>query len=64
MPSAFKELTGAIMETGLAYKIPELRLKRRSEAGLPPLGKADAESVAKLINKTGFTKLLEKGGGS
>jgi heterodisulfide reductase subunit C len=64
MPSAFKELTGAIMETGLAYKIPELRLKRRSEAGLPPLGKADAESVAKLINKTGFTKLLEKGGSS
>lgn len=64
MPSAFKELTGAIMETGLAYKIPELRLKRRSEAGLPPLGKADAESVSKLINKTGFTKLLEKGGSS
>jgi heterodisulfide reductase subunit C len=64
MPSAFKELAGAIMETGLAYKIPELRLKRRSEAGLPPLPKSDAGNVAKLINKTQFAKLLEKGGSS
>ncbi len=64
MPLAFKELTGAIMETGLAYKIPELRLKRRAEAGLPPLPKSDAENVAKLINKTEFAKLLEKGGSS
>jgi len=63
MPPVFKELGGAIIGTGLAYKIPELRLKRRQEAGLPPLPKSDAESVAKLINKTCFAKLIEKGGG-
>jgi len=64
MPLVFKELAGAILETGLAYKIPELRLKRRQEAGLPPLPKADVESVSKLINRTGFSKLVEKGGNS
>jgi heterodisulfide reductase subunit C len=62
MPPVFKELGGAIMETGLAYKIPELRLKKRGETGLPPLPKANAESVAKLFNKTNFGKQLEKGG--
>ena len=62
MPFVFKELAGAILETGLAYKIPELRLKKRQEAGLPPLPKANVESVSKLFNRTGFSKLVEKGG--
>jgi heterodisulfide reductase subunit C len=64
MPSAFKELAGAILETGLAYKIPELRLKKRLEVGLPPLPKANVESVSKLFNQTGFAKLVKKGGNS
>ncbi len=62
MPHVFKELAGAIMETGLAYKIPELRLKKRQEAGLPPLPKANVENISKLFNKTGFLKIVEKGG--
>lgn len=61
MPSVFKELAGAILETGLAYKIPELRLKRRQEAGLPPLPKASLESISKLFNRTGFSKVVNKG---
>lgn len=61
MPFVFKELTAAIMETGLAYKIPELRLRKRQETGLPPLPKADVNSVSKLINRTGFSKLVNKG---
>ena len=64
MPLAFKELAGAILQTGLAYKIPELRLKRRREVGLPQLPKANLESVSKLFNRTGFSKLVEKGGNS
>jgi len=64
MPLVFKELAGAIMEAGLAYKIPELRLKRREEVGLPPLPKANLESVAKLLNRVGFSKLMNKGGNS
>jgi heterodisulfide reductase subunit C len=62
MPYSFKELAGAILETGLAYKIPELRLRKRQEVGLPPLPKANADSVSKLINKTGFGKFVDKGG--
>lgn len=61
MPPVFKELAGAIMETGLAYKIPELRLKKRQEAGLPPLPKADVGSVAGLFNQTNLAKLIQKG---
>jgi len=64
MPPVFKELAGAILETGLAYKIPELRLKKRQEAGLPPLPKANLESVSKLFTRTGFSKLVDKGGNS
>jgi len=64
MPFAFKELAGAIQETGLAYKIPELRLRKRQEVGLPPLPKANVDSVSKLINRTGFSKLMQKGGNS
>jgi len=62
MPSVFKELAGAILETGLAYKIPELRLKKRQEAGLPPLPKANLEGISKLFARTSFSKLVDKGG--
>lgn len=61
MPFAFKELAGAVLETGLAYKIPELRLRRRQEIGLPALPKANVGSIAKLFNSTGFSKLIQKG---
>jgi heterodisulfide reductase subunit C len=62
MPSNFKELAGAILETGLAYKIPELRLRKRQEVGLPPLPKANVDTVTKLFNQTTFAKIVEKGG--
>jgi len=64
MPPAFKELAGAILETGLAYKIPQLRMKRRQEAGLPPLPKTNLENVTRLFSRTGFSKVVEKGGNS
>jgi heterodisulfide reductase subunit C len=64
VPFVFKELAGAVSETGLAYKIPELRLRKRQEVGLPPLPKADVKSVSKLFNLTGFSKLFEKEGNS
>ncbi len=62
MPFVFKDLAGAIMETGLAYKIPELRLRRRQEAGLPELPKSDTDGIAKLFGRTGFAKQIEKRG--
>ena len=61
MPLVFKELASNILKTGYAYMIPELRLKKREEQGLPTLPKANLESVEKLFNITGFSKTLEKG---
>jgi heterodisulfide reductase subunit C len=60
MPVVFKELASNILETGYAYMIPELRLKKREEKGLPTLPKANLESIAKLFDITGFSKTLEK----
>jgi len=61
MPVVFKELASNILKTGYAYMIPELRLKKREEQGLPTLPKANLESIAKLFDITGFSKTLEKG---
>ena len=60
MPVVFKELASNILKTGYAYIIPELRLKKREEQGLPTLPKANLESIAKLFDITGFSKTLEK----
>jgi heterodisulfide reductase subunit C len=66
MPLNFKELASAILQTGYAYKIPELRMKKRVETGLPTLPKGNIPDIEKLFNVTGFTKILEanKGGSS
>ena len=44
------------MKTGYAYRIPELRLKKRAEKGLPPLPEANLEDVAKLFDVIGVSK--------
>jgi len=62
MPVVFQELASNILKSGYAYMIPELRLKKREEQGLPPLPKANLESIAKLFDITGFSKTLEKEG--
>lgn len=63
MPLNFKELASAIMQTGYAYRIPELRIKKREETALPPLPKGNLEDIAKLFRVTGFSQILEKSGG-
>ena len=60
MPVVFRELASNILKTGYAYIIPELRLKKRADKGLPPLPKANLEDVSKLFNLTDFSKTLEK----
>jgi len=60
VPIIYKELTSNINETGYAYRIPELRHKKREESGLPPLPKANLVDVSKLIELTGGSKLLKK----
>src|SRR5512137_848712 len=47
VPQVFKEEAASILETGYAYKIPDLRIKKRETTGLPPLPKGNPESVKK-----------------
>ncbi|UCC57726.1 MAG: 4Fe-4S dicluster domain-containing protein [Candidatus Bathyarchaeum sp.] len=60
MPAVFRELTSNIMKTGYAYRIPELRLKKRGEKGLPPLPKANVEDVAKLFDIMAVSKASKR----
>jgi len=60
IPEVFKGLASNILKTGYAYIIPELRLKKRKEQGLPTLPKANLESVARLFDTTDLPKMLEK----
>jgi len=60
MPNVFKELASNIRETGYAYMIPGLRLKKREEQNLPSLPKTNLESIAKLFEVTGLSKTLEE----
>jgi heterodisulfide reductase subunit C len=60
VPLIYRELTSCINDTGYAYRIPELRHKKREEAGLPPLPKSNLAEVSKLIEMTGSAKLLKK----
>ena len=62
MPVVFRELASNILKTGYAYRIPELRLRKREKQGLPRLPKANLENVAKLFNATGFSKIIEREG--
>jgi heterodisulfide reductase subunit C len=61
VPKIFKELGKNIVETGIAYRIPELRLKKREQIGLPPLPKGNPEAITKLSDCIGFSALLDQG---
>jgi hypothetical protein len=58
----FKEQCSSILESGYAYKIPELRLKKRETLGLPPLPKGNPESLGKTLRTVHFLKHVEKKG--
>jgi len=59
IPGIFPELASNIYETGYVYKIPEMRLRKRAERGLPPLPKASLDKVDRLIELAGGTKLMK-----
>jgi heterodisulfide reductase subunit C len=61
-PQVFTDQASCILESGYAYKIPELRLKKRESLGLPPLPKGNPESVCKTLRGIGFLKHIEKKG--
>lgn len=62
VPPVFKELGSSILETGYAYRIPELRMKKREALGLPPLPKGNPEAIGKMLRGLGFLNNMEKRG--
>jgi heterodisulfide reductase subunit C len=60
LPLVYKELATNLMKTGYVYEIPESRLQKRVEQGLPPLPKPNIKDVLKIFEVTGSSRLLEK----
>jgi heterodisulfide reductase subunit C len=62
VPQVFKEQGASILESGYAYKIPDLRIKKRESLGLPPLPRGNPESIRKTLRELGFLKCIESKG--
>lgn len=60
IPQVFKEQAASILESGYAYKIPDLRIKRRETLGLPPLPRGNSESIKKALRDVAFLESIEK----
>lgn len=60
MPRVFKDQFTSILETGYAYRIPELRVRKREILGLPPLPGAKTESIRKTLREVSLLKSIEK----
>lgn len=62
VPLVFKEQARSILESGYAYKIPELRTRKREAQGLPPLPKGNPDKIRKALGEVKFFKTLENKG--
>ncbi len=62
VPLVFKEQASSILESGYAYKIPELRIKKRETQGLPPLPKGNPQNIRKTLKEIKFFQNLQKPG--
>ena len=60
IPTVFRALLSNILKTGYAYRIPELRLKKRVERGLPDLPEANTDDVARLFDVLAVSKVAKK----
>jgi heterodisulfide reductase subunit C len=61
VPQVFKDQAASILESGYAYKIPDLRIKKRETQGLPPLPKGNPESVRKTLKGVKFFENTKQG---
>jgi len=61
VPVVFKEQAASVLESGYAYKIPELRIKKRETVGLPPLPKGNPENIRKALKGVKFAENIKKG---
>ena len=59
-PQVFKDQASSLLESGYAFKIPELRIKKRESQGLPPLPKGNPENVKKTLKGVKFIEKIQK----
>jgi CoB--CoM heterodisulfide reductase subunit C len=64
VPQVFKDQCASVLDTGYAYKIPDLRIKKRDTLGLPPLPKGNPESVKKSLKGVSFINHVKNKGES
>ncbi len=62
VPLVFKEQARSVLESGYAYKIPEMRAKKREIQGLPPLPKGNSGRIKKALHEVKSLKTLENAG--
>ena len=62
VPQVFKDQVGSVLESGYAYKIPELRVKKREITGLPALPKGNPEGLRKSLKGVKFVESVEQKG--
>ena len=63
VPQVFKDQAQSLLESGYAYRIPELRVKKRESQGLPPLPKGCPEKVSKTLKGVKFIEKIQKPAG-
>ena len=62
VPQVFRDQVACILNSGYAYKIPDLRIKKRETQGLPPLPKGNPENIRKTLKGVKFLENTEKKG--
>ena len=63
VPQVFKDQTASLLESGYAYKIPDLRIKKREAQGLPPLPKGNSDDLKKVLCDITFIRNFKKQAG-
>jgi heterodisulfide reductase subunit C len=62
VPQVFKDQATSVLNSGYAYKIPELRIKKRETQELPPLPKSNPENIRRALKGINFIEKMEKKG--
>jgi len=60
VPQVFKDQTTSLLESAYAYKIPELRIKKREQQCLPPLPKGNPEKIKKVLKGVKFVEKIQQ----
>jgi heterodisulfide reductase subunit C len=61
VPQIFKDQAESILNSGYAYKIPELRIRKRETKELPPLPKSNIENIRRALKSVKIIEQIRKG---